>query len=138
MYLLNLVIPGCNTLYHHNNEANPDDYEYNYKVYTFANFRIEPVNNRSDLEIYDADLVFLEDIKEVRDNLTQVGGGLLAEIIKVQANGLPVLKGRYQVSGGDITPFDEIYLKLQDPTRMITNYTIPTKHFNTIDFPELQ
>ncbi|MBD1806122.1 hypothetical protein H6F98_11755 [Microcoleus sp. FACHB-SPT15] len=129
MYLLNLVMPGCKTLYHHNNEANLGNYKYNHRIYTFANFRIEPVDNPSNLETYDAVLV-RESTKEVREELTQVGGGLVAEIINVYDNGVHVLVERYQVAGY-INVLDEIRLKLQNPTRMITNSTIPTKHFNT-------
>lgn len=136
MYLLNLLIPNGRTLYHHNSDANQGKYQYNHRFYTFANFRIESVHNPSKLEIYDAVLV-IENAKEVRDNLTQVGGGLVAEILYVYANEVHVLLGRYKVAGY-VNVLDEIHLKLQNPIRMITNYTIPTKHFNTIDFPELQ
>ncbi len=136
MYLLNLLIPNGRILYHHNNDTNPGKYKYNYRVYTFTNFRIESVHNPSKLETYDAVLV-IEDTKEVRENLTQVGGNLAAEILYVCANEVHVLLGRYKVAGY-VNVLDEIHLKLQNPIRMMTNYTIPTKHFNTIDFPELQ
>ncbi len=136
MYLLNLVKPGCKTLYHHNNEANRGKYEYNQRVYTFANFRIEPVHKPSKLETYDAVLV-IESTKEVREELTQTGGNLVAKIINIHENGVHVLVGLYQIAGY-INVLDEIHLKLQNPTTMVRNYTIPTKKFNSIDFPELQ
>jgi hypothetical protein len=98
MYLLDLVMPGCKVLYHHNNEANLGNYEYNYRVYTFANFRIEQVHKPSKLETYDSVLV-IESTQEVREELTQIGGGLVADIIKAYDNRVHILVGRYQVAG---------------------------------------
>lgn len=134
MKLLELDIPSLGTLYYHNNNSKPDNYEHRWQVYTFTEFQIKPPREPLGLETYDAVLV-IQRIHEIEKNISQIGGGLIASVSTIIDDRLYV-DGIYGV-GGYFIKLDEICLGLQDPARELANCSVVNKRFNAIDFPEL-